>query len=146
MKKRSLRFMLAPIRRRAAKRANVAQEFSMSANAPQRSMPNAQSLEDFLNPAFVRKAKRELEKSGFISDEHNFAPYGEALPEYCKQIERELRRIGFNGHLTPGFVKNHPTAGYAHYLYDTSRFRGKREAEAAVRQWLDRKYPEETQA
>ena len=116
----------------------------MKANAQRRITQNPPSPEDFLNPEFLRKAKKELEKTGLISDKHDFAPYGEALSEHCQQIERELRKIGFEGHLSPGFIKNHPTAGYAHYLYDTSRFRDKREAEAAVSHWLDRKYPGET--
>jgi hypothetical protein len=99
-----------------------------------------QPSEQFLNNGFLQKAKRELEKNGFISDEHDFAPYRDALSQHRKQIERELRKIGFGGHLAPGFVANHPDAGYAYYLYDTTRFHDQQEAESAVSRWLNRKY------
>ncbi len=105
-----------------------------------------QSSERFLSLGFLRKAKKELEKRGFISDEHGFAPYGETLSEHCKKIERELRKIGFAGHLVPGFIANHPAAGYAYYLYDANHFRDKKTVQAAVSQWLDRKYQDEKYA
>jgi len=76
-------------------------------------MAVADSPESFLTYRFLRKAKKEFEKTGFISDEHDFAPYGEALSEHLRETERELRKIGFGGHLAPGFIANHPTAGYA---------------------------------
>lgn len=100
------------------------------------------SSKQFLDHTFLQKAKKELHRSAFISDEHDFAPYRDALLEHCHQIERELRKIGFAGHLAPGRITNHPTAGYAYYVYDTNRFRDRREAESAVSRWLDRKYQE----
>ena len=118
----------------------------MKANAQRSTAAAAQSSEHFLNPGFLRRAKKELEKLGFISDEHDFAPYGDALTEHFRKIERELRKTGFDGHLAPGFIANHPAAGYAYYVYDTSRFRDKSEAEAAVADWLERKYEGEAHA
>jgi hypothetical protein len=106
----------------------------------------AHSSENFLNPGFLKKAKKELEKIGFISDEHDFAPYREALKEHCEEMERALRGIGFTGHLAPGFIANHPGAGYAYYVYDMNRFPDRREAEAAVSRWLDSRYQDEPQA
>jgi hypothetical protein len=112
----------------------------VKANSQRKSTAVAHSSESFLSPAFLRKARKELEKIGFISDEHDFAPYGEVLSEHFREIERELRKVGFGGHLAPGFITNHPTAGYAYYVYDTNRFRDRSEAQAAVSRWLDRKY------
>ena len=118
----------------------------MKANSQRRSTPAAPALADFLNPGFLRKARKELERTGFVSDEHDFAPYGESLKDHCKEIERELRRLGFPGHLTPGVIKNHPTAGYAYYVYDSNRFHDRREAEAEISRWLYRRYRDELQA
>jgi hypothetical protein len=115
----------------------------VKANSQQRA---AHSSASFLNAGFLRKAGRELEKIGFVSDEHDFAPYGEALSEHYKEIEHELRKIGFAGHLMPGFIANHPAAGYAYYVYDANRFHHRAEAEAAVSRWLDYKYRDESQA
>jgi hypothetical protein len=100
---------------------------------------------EFLKPEFLRKARKELEKNGFITDEHDFAPYREAIAEHWAQIERELRKIGFGGHLKPGRLDNHPGAGYAYYVFDSNRF-SSNEAEAAVSRWLDRKYQDESHA
>ena len=118
----------------------------MKTNEQRRTTPVGQAAEQFLTPTFLRKAKKELEKNGFISDEHDFAPYREALSQHCAQIERELRKIGFRGHLASGFIANHPGAGYAYYVYDPARFPDKNKAESAVSHWLDRKYQDETHA
>jgi hypothetical protein len=48
-------------------------------------MAVGEASEDLLRPDFFRKAKMEIEKSGFLSDEHDFAPYGEELLEHREE-------------------------------------------------------------
>jgi hypothetical protein len=116
----------------------------MKAN-PQPAKHRSISTDDFITPEFLRQAKRELEKNGFLSDEHDFAPYRSALFDRCKAIERALRKTGFRGHLQAARLDNHPDAGYAYYLFDTDRLSAA-EAKEAVWRWLDRRYQGEAQA
>ena len=99
----------------------------------------AQALSSFMTPEFVRRTKIELEKTGFVSDEHEFAPYRETLSEHVEEIEQALHEVGFRGTLLSGFIK-HSEAGYAYFIYDQSRFGNPDEANAAVSHWLDIKY------
>lgn len=100
-------------------------------------------LEDltFLTPEFVRKAMVELERSGFVSDEHDFAPYRETMTENMALIEKALLDGGYRGGpIRAGFVDDHPQAGYAYFIYDEHRFPDRAAADAAVRRWLDARY------
>lgn len=99
----------------------------------------AQPLKDFLTPAFVKAMAKELAASGFVSDEHEFAPYRETISEHFGEIEKALRKAGHAVSLLPGFLK-HPDAGYAYYVYDTDRLRDSEAAKQAVTAWLDARY------
>lgn len=99
----------------------------------------AQPLKDFLNPAFVKATAKELAATGFVSDEHDFAPYRETLNTHFAEIEKALRKAGHPVSLLYGFVK-HSEAGYAFFIYDTDRFPDPKAAERAVTAWLDKRY------
>ncbi|MFC0717089.1 hypothetical protein [Luteimonas padinae] len=81
----------------------------------------------------------ELKKVGFVCDEHDFAPYRETISHHVGRIEDALKKRGFSGALSPGFV-NHPEAGYAYYVYDTTKFADQKAADAAVQKWLTTRY------
>ena len=59
-------------------------------SAAQRKATAVKKSLDFLNTGFLLKAKKELERIGFISDEHGFAPYGDELSKGCERIDSEL--------------------------------------------------------
>lgn len=99
----------------------------------------AQPIEDFLNPTFVEQTANELAQSGFLTDEHSFAPYRETIGTHWKAIESALHEAGHPVELMAGFLK-HPAAGFAYYIYDKNRFRDGNMAERAVTAWLDARY------
>jgi hypothetical protein len=99
----------------------------------------AQPLSDFLNSSFIEAAAKELRERGFVTDEHNFAPYRETMGTHVDAIEAALRNAGHDFELVPGFVE-HPQAGYAYYIYDEAMFEDAEAAKKAVSKWLDRLY------
>ena len=99
----------------------------------------AQPVEDFLTAAFVAQAATTLAASGFVTDEHDFAPYRETVSEHVDAIEQALRDAGHLYALLPGFVE-HPKAGYAYFIYDAERFADRDAANGAVLAWLDERY------
>lgn len=103
----------------------------------------AEPIESVLNREFLDKAEQELKSSGFVTDEHSFAPYRETIAQYVEEISRALDGK-FN--LRKGFVGNDPNAGYAHFIYDAHRYPNPHDAEVAVREWLGRKYADEDEA
>ena len=100
----------------------------------------AQPLTDFLTPEFVQKAGQELEQSGFVTDEHGFAPYRETISTHMQDIQRALHEHGWHMNLQSGFLSNHPTAGYSYFIYDSAKFGSSGAAQRAVSDWLDRRY------
>ena len=99
----------------------------------------AQPLGDFMTPEFINLTANALGDVGFVSDEHEFAPYRETINEHVSEIERALQEKGHEFTLSSGFI-NHPEAGYAYYIYDYKRFNSSDEAGKAVSAWLDEKY------
>lgn len=99
----------------------------------------AQPLSEFLNDAFIIAAAKELGEQGFISDEHDFAPYRETMNEHVEAIEAALRKAGHDFKLEPGFV-THPQAGFAYFIFDMQKFRQADAAKEAVTNWLDQRY------
>lgn len=100
----------------------------------------AQPVESFLAEPFIHAALAALAEDGFISDEHEFAPYLETVSVHCEKIHRALRQHGYRGGmLQPGFIR-HDLAGCSYYIFDSHRFANPSEAAHAVQTWLDRKY------
>ncbi|WP_420722499.1 hypothetical protein [Hwanghaeella sp. LZ110] len=97
-------------------------------------------IEDYLTEVFIEQVNSALGMNGFVSDEHDFAPYRETVARHYKIIERALGEAGFKYTLNSGFVSGHPKAGYAYFIYDMDRFASTFEADAAVVAWLDTKY------
>ncbi|MGA7437274.1 MAG: hypothetical protein WBW32_03990 [Luteibacter sp.] len=98
-----------------------------------------QPIETVLTDKFLEPALATLRADGFVTDEHDFSPYRETISEYVKEIQRALAERGFKRELSSGFV-NHSQAGYAYFIYDTSRFRTNDAAEKAVKSWLTKQY------
>jgi len=99
----------------------------------------AQPIEDFLSAEFVAQAAATLAACGFVTDEHDFAPYRETVSERVAAIQQALLDAGHTYELSPGFVE-HPEAGYAYFIYDTDRFTDRAAAHSAVLAWLDERY------
>lgn len=97
----------------------------------------AQSLESFLTDEFLDQASDTLAADGFISDEHDFAPYRETVSTHVESIQNALQDRGFDIELSTGFVKRKET--YAYFIYDTDRFSDSTSAKAAISRWLDRR-------
>jgi hypothetical protein len=102
--------------------------------------PILEPVDTVLSDAFLSQALRELETRGFVTDEHKFAPYRETITHYVTEIEDALRRRGHQISLRPGCLRNHPDAGYAYFIYDTSRFTDLGVAKASVSHWLTEIY------
>ena len=102
--------------------------------------PGLQPVGNVLSSCFLDNAVRELADRGFVTDEHDFAPYRETMAYYVRQIEQALRERGERFSLGAGEVTNHPDAGYAYFIYDTARFSGLAAAEKAVSSWLSEVY------
>ena len=100
----------------------------------------AQPLTDFLTPEFIQKTGQELELSGFVTDEHGFAPYRETISEHARDIGIALHEYGWQMDVQSGFLPNHPAAGYSYFIYNPAKFRDSKAAQHAVSEWLDRKY------
>lgn len=98
----------------------------------------AQPPSEFLTPDFIAAAANELAKCGFISDEHDFAPYRETIATHVTDIEAALREAGHDFRLVAGFLK-HPQAGFAYYIFDTNKL-GEDTAKKAVTNWLNQRY------
>jgi hypothetical protein len=94
----------------------------------------------YLTPDFIAQVKAELERTGFVTDEHKFAPYRETMVEHRDLIAARLEQAGFRGSIGTGFLNGHPQAGYAYYLYDEGRFASQDELDRAVKAWLDARY------
>jgi len=99
-----------------------------------------EALEKVLSESFLDKASHALDSDGFVTDEHDFAPYRETIAEYVSQIQEALRQRGRATGLASGFVRNHPDAGYAYFIYDTARFDDLASAQDAVSRWLSELY------
>ncbi len=99
----------------------------------------AQPLDEFLTEDFLAATEEALRRDGFVSDEHEFAPYRETISEHWIAIAEALRRRGGAFDIQPGFVK-HSQAGYAYFVFDQDRFVDREAADEAVTQWLDEKY------
>lgn len=99
----------------------------------------AQPLNDFMTPEFIEITGNTLLEIGFVSDEHDFAPYRETLTVHVSEIEKALKNNGYDLNLSGGFIKHHE-AGYAYYIYDSEKFSSITEADEAVTAWLDEKY------
>ena len=99
----------------------------------------SQPLDSVLTEDFLSSALSELKVAGFVCDEHDFAPYRETISRHVAKVEDALHSRGFSGKLSPGYV-NHPDAGYAYYIYDTTKFSRKEDADSAVRKWLTKRY------
>lgn len=99
----------------------------------------AQCLDSFLNEEFLDQASDALAADGFISDEHDFAPYRETVSTHVRSIQKALHERGFDIELGTGFVK-HNVAGYAYFIYDTDRFPDLDAALVAVHRWLSSKH------
>ncbi len=98
-------------------------------------------LNQFLTADFLKLTREALATAGFVTDEHEFAPYRETIVRYAPQIESGLRDGGYSGGaLGTGFVADHPAAGYAYYIYDTNFFPDRSSCERAVRDWLNDRY------
>ena len=100
----------------------------------------AQPLTDFLTPEFIQETEQALRLSGFVTDEHSFAPYRETMSNHVHDIENALHEHGWEVDLQTGFLSNHPAAGYSYYIYDPARFNDSKAAQNAVSAWLDEKY------
>lgn len=99
----------------------------------------AQRLEDFLNSDFLENSSKALYNEGFVTDEHDFAPYRETMNAHFIEIQNALEEIGHSFEIFTGYVK-HGKAGYAYFIYDSGRFDDLKEAKKAVSLWLDNKY------
>ncbi|MEO8713392.1 MAG: hypothetical protein ABI369_00110 [Acetobacteraceae bacterium] len=100
----------------------------------------SQTVERVRDPAFLDSALEELRRSGFVTDEHDFAPYREAISTFAPEIEARLLERGTDIPLESGMIKNHPKAGYAYYIFDRNRFHSRADAERAISAWLDEAY------
>ncbi len=96
----------------------------------------AQPLDSILTGAFLNLVAEELAARGFVSDEHDFAPYRETISTHFDAIESALRERGVEVSLLPGFI-NHDQAGYAYFIYDADRFCDAFSAGRAVSAWLN---------
>jgi hypothetical protein len=99
----------------------------------------AQSVETVLEPRFLEQAAHTLQSDGFVTDEHDFAPYRETIAAHYRAIEHALNEQGYAVHLGTGFLQ-HPQAGYAYFIYDNVRFPTASHAERAVAAWLTEQY------
>lgn len=99
----------------------------------------AQPKETVLKREFLEKAADALEEEGFVTDEHDFAPYRETIAEYYRDIQSALAERGYHFELLPGFVQ-HRQAGYAYFIYDSHRFATLTDAQHAVSAWLNEQY------
>jgi hypothetical protein len=88
----------------------------------------------------MQKTGQELELSGFVTDEHGFAPYREAIPKHARDIGIALHEHGWKMDVQSGFLSNHPAAGYSYFTYNPAKFGDSQAAQHAVSEWLDRKY------
>lgn len=98
----------------------------------------AQALREFMTSHFIKRTAETLLEIGFVSDEHDFAPYRETISYHVSAINEELRKEGYKLNLLTGFLKHE--AAYAYYIYDEDRFSEPSDAEHAVSSWLDDKY------
>lgn len=105
-----------------------------------------QPLDSFLTDAFLSHAADALAARGFVSDEHEFAPYRETITHYVRQIEQALRSRGMDVALGTGKVVDHPDAGYSYFIYDKGSFPDVAAAGAAVSRWLSALYADNTGA
>lgn len=101
----------------------------------------SQPVESVMTETFLAAAMTTLQADGFVTDEHDFAPYRETICTHVEQIQKALIERGFEGELTPGFLK-HPQAGYAYYIYDTTHFDSRSMAEKSIDHWLTQQYGE----
>lgn len=95
----------------------------------------AQPLSSFMTTDFIELTAETLLDVGFVSDEHEFAPYRETVVYHSAAINKELRKNGYEFNLMSGFVKH--AATYAYYIYDKDKFKDADAAEQAVMNWLD---------
>lgn len=98
----------------------------------------AQNLSAFMTPLFIKRTAETLLDIGFVSDEHDFAPYRETISHHMAAIREALRKEGHEFNLLTGFIKHEAT--YAYYIYDQDRFSEPSDAKQAISDWLDRKY------
>jgi len=103
-------------------------------------------IETVLSKTFLDKAVGELRATGFVTDEHAFAPYRETITHYVAEIRHALAARGVSMDLRAGFVANHPDAGYAYFIYDASRFASLDAAQSAVSAWLSALYEDNKNA
>lgn len=89
---------------------------------------------------FLDHMRRELSERGFVTDEHDFAPYKDAIVKLAPEIQAELRARDPELLLESGSIRNHPKAGYAYYVFDRRKFRNRTAAEHAISDWLDAIY------
>lgn len=94
-----------------------------------------QPIATVLTVDFLTATLTELIATGFVTDEHSFAPYRETINVHFLAIQDALEQKGFEGSLLPGYL-NHPQAGYAYYIYDTEKFANRQAAEKAINLWL----------
>lgn len=99
----------------------------------------SQPLSDFMTDRFVKDVANTLSELGFVSDEHEFAPYRETMNTHAAEIELALKKAGYEFSLLSGFTM-HSDAGYAYYIYDRENFEDPAEAAEAVVRWLDGRY------
>jgi hypothetical protein len=98
-------------------------------------------LRDFTDHKFLKQAKSELERRGFVTNEHRFAPYRDTLVEHVHEIEKELKDMGYRGTIKAGKLK-HKYTGTAFYLYDSTRY-DESAAAQAVKKWIEEQYGED---
>lgn len=87
----------------------------------------AQPIHEFMSATFLKKACGALKELGFLSDEHEFAPYRETLNTYFVEIGQALAAQGCPIQILPGFLE-HSRAGYAYFIYDSDHFANSIEA------------------
>jgi hypothetical protein len=117
-----------------------------SAQIHEENPTGVQPLSTVLSKTFLEQASRALRTLGFVTDEHDFAPYRETIAFYVKDIEKALHAAGNPVPLEAGKVTNHPDAGYAYFIYDKSKFRNAADVETVVSKWLDDVYAENQDA
>ncbi|MBB4768173.1 MULTISPECIES: hypothetical protein [Xanthomonas] len=101
-----------------------------------------QPIDTVLTADFLAATLRELAETGFVTDEHSFAPYRETINVHFSAIQDALEQEGFEGSLLPGYL-NHPQAGYAYYIYDTEKFTSRQDAEKAINLWLTSRHSDQ---